>query len=165
MRGPMITRHASQGPQHRQEGGNRLIHCLLDGRAPLKPYLHPVVRLAYISTTFLGKYEGLAMGPFSISWEPHTTLYGMLMPENSRNSGHVNDGRLTGMLKEQMRIKDIEARRRAIFDIQRYVAEQQYYIYLYCTGITGSWQPHVKNYAPNPTFDYGSRAAALWLDR
>jgi peptide/nickel transport system substrate-binding protein len=120
---------------------------------------------AYISTTFLGKYEGLAMGPFSVSWEPHTTLYGMLMPENSRNSGHVNDNRLTGMLKEQMRIKDVEARRRAIFDIQRYVAEQQFYIYLYCTGITGSWQPHVKNYAPNPTFDYGSRAAALWLDR
>ena len=31
--------------------------------------------------------------------------------------------------------------------------------------ITGSWQPYVKNYAPNLTFDYGSRAAALWLDR
>ena len=35
---------------------------------------------AYISTTFLGKYEGIAMGPFSIAWEPHTTLYGMYMP-------------------------------------------------------------------------------------
>ena len=31
--------------------------------------------------------------------------------------------------------------------------------------ITGSWQPYVKNYAPNQTFDYGSRVAALWLDR
>jgi hypothetical protein len=31
--------------------------------------------------------------------------------------------------------------------------------------LTGSWQPYVKNYAPNQTFDYGSRAAALWLDR
>jgi peptide/nickel transport system substrate-binding protein len=120
---------------------------------------------AYISTTFLGKYEGLAMGPFSIAWEPHSVLYGMFMPENSRNSSHVNDPRMTGMLKEQMRIKDLEARRRLIFDIQRYAAEQQHYIYLYSVGITGSWQPHVKNYAPNPTFDYGSRAAALWLDR
>ena len=120
---------------------------------------------AYISTTFLGKYEGLAMGPFSIAWEPHSVLYGMYMPENSRNSSHVTDGRLTGMLKEQMRIKDVEQRRRVIFDIQRYAAEQQYYVYLYSAGITGSWQPYVKNYAPNPTFDYGSRAAALWLDR
>jgi peptide/nickel transport system substrate-binding protein len=120
---------------------------------------------AYISTTFLGKYEGLAMGPFSIAWEPHTTLYGMYMPDNSRNSGHVNDPRLTGMLKEQMRIKDLETRRKAIFDIQRYAAEQQYYVYLYAAGFTGSWQPYVKNYVPNTTFDYGSRVAALWLDR
>jgi hypothetical protein len=34
------------------------------------------------------------------------------------------------------------------------------------TGMfTGTWRPYVKNYAPNLTFDYGSRAAALWLDR
>ena len=30
---------------------------------------------------------------------------------------------------------------------------------------TDSWQPYVQNYAPNPSFDYGSRAAALWLER
>src|SRR5262245_18919260 len=30
---------------------------------------------------------------------------------------------------------------------------------------TGSWQPYVTNYAVNQTFDFGSRAAALWLDR
>jgi peptide/nickel transport system substrate-binding protein len=120
---------------------------------------------AYISTTFLGKYEGLAMGPFSIAWEPHSVLYGMYMPENARNSSHVKDARMTAMLKEQMRTRDAEARRKLIFDIQRYAAEQQYYVYLYSAGITGSWQPYVKNYAPNPTFDFGSRAAALWLDR
>jgi peptide/nickel transport system substrate-binding protein len=119
---------------------------------------------AYIATTFLGKYEGMAMGPFSIAWEPHSTLYGMYLPEQSRNSSQVNDAKLTAMLKEQMRTKDLEARRKLIFDIQRYAAEQQYYVYLYCLGNTGSWQPYVKNYAPNPSFDYGSRAAALWLD-
>ncbi len=120
---------------------------------------------AYVSTTFIGKFEGMAMGPFSIAWEPHTTLYGMYMPEQSRNSSHVNDPKLTGMLKEQMRIRDLEVRRKLIFDIQRYAAEQQYYVYLYCVGITASWRPYVKNYAPSPSFDYGNRAAALWLDR
>jgi len=30
---------------------------------------------------------------------------------------------------------------------------------------SGNCWPYVKNYAPNPTFDYGGRAAALWLDR
>ena len=64
-----------------------------------------------------------------------------------------------------MRIKDLEARRSAIFDIQRYAAEQQYYVYLYNVGLTASWEPYVKGYAPNATFDYGSRVAALWLDK
>jgi len=120
---------------------------------------------AYMSTTTQGKFEGMAMGPFAISWEPHSPLSGMYLPEQPRNSSHVNDPRLTGMLKEQMRIRELEARRKLIFDIQRYAAEQQYYVDLYSVGITGSWQPYVKNYAPNPSFDYGSRAAALWLDK
>jgi peptide/nickel transport system substrate-binding protein len=120
---------------------------------------------AYMSTTFLGKYEGLAMGPFSIAWEPHSVLYGMYMPEQGRNSSHVNDPKIAGMLKEQMGVKNLETRRKLIFDIQRYAAEQQYYVYLYSPTFTAAWQPYVKNYAPNPTFDYGSRAAALWLDR
>jgi hypothetical protein len=38
-------------------------------------------------------------------------------------------------------------------------------VYLYAVGVAGSWQPYVKNYAPNPTFNYGGRAAALWLER
>jgi hypothetical protein len=41
----------------------------------------------------------------------------------------------------------------------------QYYVYGNSNTITASWQPYVKNYAPNHTFDYGSRVAALWLDR
>ena len=64
------------------------------------------------------------------------------------------------MLREQMRTRDVEARRRVIFDIHQYAAEQQYYVYLYSAGLTGSWHPSVKNYAPNPSFDYGNRAAA-----
>jgi ABC-type transport system substrate-binding protein len=58
-----------------------------------------------------------------------------------------------------------EARKQLIFVIQRYAAEQQYYVYTNVNMITASWQPYVKNYAPNPSFDYGGRAAALWLDR
>jgi peptide/nickel transport system substrate-binding protein len=120
---------------------------------------------AYMSTTFQGKYEGMAMGPFSITWEPHSNLYGMYMPEQGRNSSHVSDPTIISMLREEMRTRDLEARRKVIFDIQRYAAEQQYYVYLYCIGLTGSWAPAVKNYAPNSTFDYGNRVAALWLDR
>ena len=120
---------------------------------------------AYMATTAKGKFDGMAFGPVSNAWEPDTVLYGLYAPDQPRNSGHVNDPKLTAMLKEQRRTQDHEARKQLIFDIQRYIAEQQYYVYLYCAAFAGSWYPHVKNYAPNQTFDYGSRAAALWLDR
>jgi hypothetical protein len=31
--------------------------------------------------------------------------------------------------------------------------------------VTGSWQPYVKNYALNLTFNDGSCVAVLWLER
>jgi ABC-type transport system substrate-binding protein len=69
------------------------------------------------------------------------------------------------MLKEQRRTPDVEARKRIIFDMQRYLAEQQYYVYMNSSTVTASWQPYVKNYSPNPTWHIGSQAAALWLER
>ncbi len=73
--------------------------------------------------------------------------------------------KITAMLQEQRRTKDLNARKQLIFDIQRYAAEQQYYVYTNSVMLTGTWQPYVKNFAPNMTFDYGNRAAALWLER
>ena len=107
---------------------------------------------AYMATTFAGKYEGIATGPISIAWEPDSVLYGMYEPGNLRNSSHVNDPKLLAMLQEQRRLKDLEARKKLIYEFQRYVAEQQYYVYTTSAMMTGSWQPYVKNYAPNPTF-------------
>jgi peptide/nickel transport system substrate-binding protein len=120
---------------------------------------------AYMATTFVGKFEGMSMGPISIAWEPDSVLYGLYGPDQPRNSGHVNDPKITALLKEQRRTKDLEARKQLIFDIQRRAAEQQYYVYTNSSMLTGSWQPYVKDFAPNMTFDFGSRAAALWLDR
>jgi peptide/nickel transport system substrate-binding protein len=120
---------------------------------------------AYVATTVQGKFEGLVRGPMGVVWEPDGLLYRAFAADSSRNIGHVNDATLTAMLKEQRRTKDLEARKKIIYDIQRYVAEQQYYVYLNSNTVTTSWQPYVKNFAPNHSFDYGNRAAALWLER
>ena len=120
---------------------------------------------AYMATTAQGKYEGMVYGPISLALDPDGPLYGRFTPDHPQNRGHVNDPTITAMLKEQRRTKDLEARRKIIIEIQRYVAEQQYYVYGNSNMITSTWQPYVKNYAPNQTFDYGSRVAALWLDR
>jgi peptide/nickel transport system substrate-binding protein len=121
---------------------------------------------AYFATTLQGKFEGLAMGPFLPGWEPDSVLAGPYTPDSLRNSSHVNDPTLTALLQEQRRTPDLAARKQRIFDIQRYVAEQQYYVYLYCGMLTGSHQPSVKNYDPTYfTEEVGNAAAALWLER
>jgi peptide/nickel transport system substrate-binding protein len=120
---------------------------------------------AYQATTGQGKFEGIAMGPFAVAWEGDSALYGPYMPDQPRNRGHVNDPKLTAMVQEQRRTKDPEARKQILVDFQRYAAEQEYYVYLFSVMITSSWQPYIKNFAHNQTFDYGSRVAELWLDR
>jgi len=120
---------------------------------------------AYMATTMQGKFEGMVRSPFGIAWAPDAPLYRTFAADSTWNAAHLDDPKLTAMLKEQRRTKDLEARRKIIFDIQRYAAEQQYYVYLNSTVVTASWAPYVKNYSPNITFDYGSRAATLWLDR
>src|SRR6266511_4346040 len=120
---------------------------------------------AYQATTGQGKFEGMAMGHYGVGLEPDSALYGPYMPDYPRNRGHVNDPKLAAMVKEQRQMKDPEARKQLIFDIQRYAAEQQYYVYLSSQVITASWQPYMKNFAPNLTFDFGSRIAVTWLDR
>jgi peptide/nickel transport system substrate-binding protein len=121
---------------------------------------------AYFATTLQGKFEGLAMRPFLPGWEPDSVLSGPYTPDSLRNSSHVNDPTLTALLKEQRRTQDRAARKQRLFDIQRYAAEQQYYVYLYCGMLTGSHQPYVKNYSPTYfTEEVGNAAAALWLER
>src|SRR5712691_8657251 len=107
-----------------------------------------------------------SLGPgYTPGWEPDSILYGAYAPDTLRNIGHVNDPTLTAMLKAQRRTKDLEARKQLIFAIQRYEADQQYYINLACLTMTGSHQPYVKNYAPNALEEYGMAAAVLWLER
>jgi len=120
---------------------------------------------AYMATTGQGKFDGMAMGPHAVAWEADSALYGLYVPDQPRNRSHINDPKLTAMAKEQRRIKDPEARQKILVEFQRYAAEQQYYVYLFSVMSTSSWQPYMKNYAPNLTFDYGSRVAEMWLER
>ncbi len=120
---------------------------------------------AYMATTAQGKYEGMVYAPTTGARDPDGPLYSRYIPDHLLNRGYVNDPKITAMLKEQRRTRDLEVRKKIIYEFQRYEAEQQYYVYANSIMITATWQPYVKNYAPNQTFDYGSRAAALWLDR
>ena len=69
------------------------------------------------------------------------------------------------MLIRQRRTVDVTKRREIIYDIQRHLAKQQYYVQMPSQIYLGVWEGALKNYAPNMGYDYGGRLMAAWLDR
>src|SRR5215831_17828711 len=120
---------------------------------------------AYISTTIYGKFEKLTFGLRGAQVVADPYLYTSLMPGQPLNSAGVNDGRLAEMIKLQRRTTDPVKRRDIMWDIQRHVAHQAYYLYDASQKVVSAWEPYVKNFAPNNGFDYGGRLMAVWLDK
>jgi peptide/nickel transport system substrate-binding protein len=120
---------------------------------------------AYIATTFYGKYDSMAFGPQTPFLEPDNFLYGQYYPGEIKNHGHINDPVVADMLIRQRRTQDLAKRREQIFEIQRYLAKQQYYTQLWSGVTIAVWEGALKNYGPNHGYDYGGRLQAAWLDR
>jgi peptide/nickel transport system substrate-binding protein len=120
---------------------------------------------AYISTCFYGKFDSMTLGPQTGFLEPDNFLFGQYYPEELKNQSHINDSVVADMLVRQRRTFDVAKRREMIFDIQRYLAKQQYYVQLPSGVYIGVWEGALKNYAPNMGYDYGGRLQAAWLDR
>jgi peptide/nickel transport system substrate-binding protein len=120
---------------------------------------------AYISTTFYGKYDAMAFGPQTPFLDPDNFLYGQYYPGETKNHGIINDPVVADMLVRQRRTLDIAKRREVIYDIQKYLAKQQYYIQMPSAVYVFVWDGAVKNYGPNLGYDQGGRLTAAWLDR
>ena len=120
---------------------------------------------AYISTCFYGKFDAMTFGPQTGFLEPDNFLFGQYYPEELKNQSHINDPVVADMLVRQRRMFDVAKRRELIYDIQRHLAKQQYYVQMPSGVYVAVWEAAVKNYAPNMGYDYGGRLQAAWLDR
>lgn len=124
---------------------------------------------SYLAQYFSGKFEGgnvLVYGLETPFTEPHDFLFGMYHPKGTRNHAGVNDPKLTGMIEQQVKTLDKTERKKQIFDIQRYLAEQMYYP-AGSTGIlTAGLTPWVRDFYPVSDFGRGAEVyPKLWLDR
>jgi ABC-type transport system substrate-binding protein len=89
----------------------------------------------------------------------------IFLPGEPLNAGGVNDPKLTEMIRLQRRTFDVAKRREMVYDIQRYVSQQAYYLYSASVSAVAAWEPYVKNFGPNIGHDYGGRLMAAWLDK
>jgi ABC-type transport system substrate-binding protein len=119
----------------------------------------------YISTTYLGKYEKMAIGPITPFTEVDDWLFGSFYPEQPNNRSHVADAELNKLLVAQRRELDPAKRRDIVHQIQRYVADKAYYIYLPTQVWYVSHPPYVKGFKHHDGFGLGPRLIHTWLDK
>jgi peptide/nickel transport system substrate-binding protein len=145
-----------------------LIHAQLK-RAGFDVELRMQEYSAYISTTFLGKFEeGMVWGLQTPFQEPHDFLFGMFHSKGNRNHAHINDPTLDQMVDKQAETLNIDERRRLIFDIQRYAADKMYYVPGSVPYVYWAVHPYIGGYYPYSTTEYGYAGTVLtriWLNK
>jgi len=119
----------------------------------------------YISTTYLGKFEKLAMGPQLPGNEIDDWLYSGFFPEQPHNRSHVADVELNKLLVAQRRELDPKKRLAIVYDIQRYLADKAYYVYLPMPPQYITHAPQVRGFRHHDGFSLGYRLMFTWLER
>jgi len=120
---------------------------------------------AYIATCFYGKFDSMTYGPQTGFLEPDNFLFGQYYKDELKNQSHITDPVVDDMLVRQRRTLDVSKRREIIYDIQRHLAKQQYYVQMPSPIWIAVWEGALKNYGPNMGYDYGGRLMAAWLER
>ena len=135
------------------------------GKVGITVELKPEEYGKYIATTYLGKYEKMAMGPITPFTEVDDFLYGAHFPEQPNNRSHVADAALNKLLVAQRREMDPAKRREIVHEIQRYVADKAYYIYLPTWPQYVAHPPYVKGFKHHDGYGLGMRLVFTWLDK
>ena len=135
-------------------------------RVGINAELKPEEYGKYSTTTSLGKFEKMAMGPFGATdTEVDAFLYELFFSTSPRNHSRVNDPELDKLLVAQRREMDPTRRREIIHTIQRYLSDKAYYVYLPMWPRTIAHPAYVKGFKQIPGPSLGSRLTHVWIDR
>ena len=135
------------------------------GKVGIAVELKPEEYGRYISMTNLGKFEKMAMGPNAPYTEVDDFLYGRFYSEAPTNQSHVADAELNKMLVAQRREMDPKKRKQIVDEIQRYLADKAYYVYLPQWPQYVTHPPYVKGFQHHEGYGLGMRLLYTWLDK
>jgi peptide/nickel transport system substrate-binding protein len=120
----------------------------------------------YVATTALGKFDKMAMGPFGAGeTEVDTFLYENFFSTSPRNRSRVADAELDRMLLAQRREMDPTRRRELVHEIQRYLADKSYYVWLPMWPRYIAHPSYVKGFKQVDGYSVGSRLTHVWFER
>jgi peptide/nickel transport system substrate-binding protein len=136
------------------------------GKVGIGAELKPEESSRYTTMTFLGKFEKMAMGPFGAGdTEVDTFLYETFFSGSARNRSHVTDTELDRLLVAQRREMDPAKRREIVHEIQRYMADKNYHIYLPMWPRYIAHPPYLKGFKHIDGLGLGTRLMYVWIDR
>ena len=118
----------------------------------------------YLRGSLLGKFDAASWGPSSLFTEVDAYLYNFFRTGEPHNRSHVSDAQLDMMLDAQRRYTAPASRQKVIDDIQRYTADQVYYVYTPYPKQVSSWSARVKNFGMKNSFDKGAQLEVVWLE-
>ena len=113
----------------------------------------------FLGNTVPGNFRGVASIAQSLG-EPGNYLTAMYLPSSSRNSGKINDPRLTDMVTAINGNTNREERRQQILDVQDYLADRMYNVPLPNGPMITGYQPAARN-----VMEYQSHGAAAPVDQ
>jgi peptide/nickel transport system substrate-binding protein len=154
--------YATYGSQEMIDSVQMVVKFFKDVGVEVKVIEKPYA--AYFATAYQGKYEGLMMGPQFPALDPYNFL-AQYLPDEPKNQSHVKDGPLTDMILNSSRTLDDKKRRLQLFEIQKHIARQVYYLRLQSQIYPAALDPALANFGPNLGYDYGGRLMAAWWDR
>ena len=86
-------------------------------------------------------------------------------PEQPNNRSHVADAELNKLLVAQRREMDPARRRELVYEIQRYLAEKSYYVWLPMWPRYIAYPAYVKGFKQVDGYSLGSRLMHVWFER
>lgn len=135
-------------------------------RVGINAELKPEEYGKFSTTTALGKFDKMAMGPFGAAdTEVDAFLYELFLSGSPRNHSRVSDPELDKLLVAQRREMDPARRREIVYAIQRYLADKAYYVYLPMWPRTIAHPAYVKGFRQIVGLSLGSRLTHVWLER
>ena len=113
----------------------------------------------FLGNTVPGNFRGMASIAQSLG-EPGNYLTAMYLPSSIRNSGKINDPRLTDTITAINANTNREERRQQILDVQDYLADRMYNVPLPNGPLLTGYQPAVRN-----VLEYQSQGASASVDQ
>ncbi len=95
--------------------------------------------------------------------DPDDALWGSFHAGAAQNYANVSDRKLDELLEKQRRIADEHERKKILDEIQTYLTDQAFWLFISDADYASAWHPYVKNF--KRTFSRHVALEEAWLER